>query len=172
MKLSFATGGWPFSLDECMDLAREMHYDGLEISVESLSGFEKAGAPFSPAHMNETVRQLHEEALQIACITAHPGWSGEAVETLIRLAHDLRSPFVAIPVEEAAEEAKEKIAPVLPLAERLGVALLIPSIGCYADTGVLKMLLDHFASDFLGAVWDVPCAAAAGKSPDHAEKRC
>ena len=167
MKLSFATGGWPFSLDECMEMARDMRYDGLEISVESLKEFEMAGAPFSPAHLHETVRRLHEEALQISCLSAHPDWSGEAAEALIRLAHDLRAPYVLIPVEEETEEAKARIAPVLPLAEKLGVALLIPSIGRYADTGALKMLLDHFASDFLGACWDVPCAAAAGKSPEE-----
>ena len=34
MKLSFSTGGWPFSLDECASLAKEMRYDGLEISAE------------------------------------------------------------------------------------------------------------------------------------------
>ena len=49
MKLSFSTGGWPFSLEESMNLAREMNYDGLEISAKSLGIFERSGAPFSPA---------------------------------------------------------------------------------------------------------------------------
>ncbi|MBE5782465.1 MAG: AMP-dependent synthetase [Clostridiales bacterium] len=167
MKLCFATGGWPFSLEECMNLAQEMHYDGLELSVESFSGFEKAGAPLSPAHMSETVRRLNEASLSVAAIAAHPGWSGEAVVSLVKMAHDLRVPFVVLPMEEDVDAAQEKIAPLIAFAEKYGVTLLVPTAGVYADTGVLKNLLDRFASDFLGAAWDVPCAAAAGKSAEE-----
>jgi fatty-acyl-CoA synthase len=65
-----------------------------------------------------------------------------------------------------AMSAEAALAPLLPIAERAGVALLIPSAGPYADTGVLKTLLDDFASDYLGAVWNVPCAAAK-KTPEE-----
>ena len=59
MKLSFSTGGWPFSLDECASLAREMRYDGLEISAVSLDSFERSGAPLSPGRLHDTVRRLN-----------------------------------------------------------------------------------------------------------------
>ena len=42
MKLSFSTGDWPFSLRECMELAREMRYDGLEIAQRSLPALAAA----------------------------------------------------------------------------------------------------------------------------------
>ena len=111
MKLSFSTGGWPFSLDEWMNQAKEMHYDGLEIAASSLPDFAETGAPFSPARLSETVRQLNEEALCISCITAENDWAKESVYDLIHLAHDLRAPFVALPMqleEKEAEEMREK----------------------------------------------------------------
>ncbi|MBQ7656778.1 MAG: AMP-dependent synthetase, partial [Clostridia bacterium] len=166
MKLSFSTGGWPFSLDECASLAKEMRYDGLEISAESLGIFERSGAPFSPGRLHDTVRKLNEDALSIAALKASEAWEAEEAMALIALAHDLRAPFVVLPMIETGEAAEEKIAPVLPVAEKAGVSLLIPSAGPYADTGILKTLLDNFASDFLGAAWRVP-AAAAVKSPEE-----
>ncbi|MBQ7655684.1 MAG: sugar phosphate isomerase/epimerase [Clostridia bacterium] len=166
MKLSFSTGGWPFSLDECASLAREMRYDGLEISARSLPVFERSGAPLSPGRLHDTVRRLNEASLSIAALQATADWTQDEALSLIALAHDLRSPFVVIPMGETGAEAEEKISAVLPVAEKAGVALLVPTAGPYADTGILKSLLDGFASDFLGAVWRVP-AAAAKKSPEE-----
>ena len=74
MKLSFSTGGWPFSLDECASLAKEMRYDGLEISSDSLSRFEHSGAPLSPGRLHDTVRRLNEAALSIAALKASENW--------------------------------------------------------------------------------------------------
>ena len=167
MKLSFSTGGWPFSLDEWMNQAKEMHYDGLEIAASSLPDFAETGAPFSPAKMSETVRQLNEEALSVSCVTADNEWTADEAAYLIRLAHDLRAPFVALPMAEDEDAAERTIEPLLQMAEKAGVALLIPSSGLYQDTGKLKNLLDYFASDFLGALWDVPQAAAAGKTAEE-----
>ena len=166
MKLSFSTGGWPFSLEECASLAKEMRYDGLEITTESLNRFEQSGAPLSPGRLHDTVRRLNEDALSIAALRASDNWEADEVLALIALAHDLRSPFVVIPMQETGGVAEEKISAVLPVAEKAGVTLLVPSAGPYADTGILKALLDDFASDFLGAAWQVP-AAAAVKSPEQ-----
>ena len=166
MKLSFSTGGWPFSLDECMAMARDMRYDGLEISAGSLEIFDRSGAPFSPVRLHETVRAFSEAALSISALAASDGWTAEEALSLIALAHDLRAPFVVLPLDASVPEAEDMLSPLLPIAERAGVALLIPSAGPYADTGVLKTLLDDFASDYLGAVWNVPCAAAK-KTPEE-----
>ena len=166
MKLSFTTGGWPYSLEECMNLAREMQYDGLEISAGSLDIFERSGAPLSSARLHETARALNEASLSISAVQAEENWTAEEAMALIALAHDLRAPFVVLPLTAPAPDAEAALCPLLPVAERAGVALLIPSVGPYADTGVLKTLLDDFASDYLGAVWHVPCAAAK-KTPEE-----
>ncbi|MBR0227563.1 MAG: AMP-binding protein, partial [Clostridia bacterium] len=166
MKLSFSTRGWPFSLDECVNLAREMRYDGLELSAGSLDVFDRTGAPLSPARLHETVRDLNEQSLSIAALTAGETWTEDEAKALIALAHDLRAPHVVLPLKAAPEDAADMLAPLLPIAERAGVPLLIPSVGLYADTGVLKNLLDGFASDYLLAAWDVP-SAATKKSPEE-----
>ena len=166
MKLSFSTAGWPFSLDECVKMARDMRYDGLEIASSSLEIFDKSGAPLSPNRLQSTVRELNEASLSISAVSASPHWAEEEALALIALCRDLRSSFLVLPMEEEGEEAEAKLRPLLPIAQRAGVILLIPSVGPYADTGKLKLLLDDFASDFLGAAWHVPSAAKV-KTPEQ-----
>ena len=166
MKLSFSTGGWPFTLDECMDLARDIRYDGLEISAKSLEIFDRSGAPFSPARLHDTARRLNDALLSIAAITAGENWTEEEAMALIALAHDLRCPCVVLPLSMPPMTAEAALTPLLPVAEGAGVVLLVPSTGSYADTGVLKTLLDDFASDYLCAAWHVP-SAAARKTPEE-----
>ncbi|MBE5787886.1 MAG: AMP-dependent synthetase [Clostridiales bacterium] len=167
MKLSFSTGVWPFSMDEAIEMAREMHYEGLEISAASLHQYIRMGGPLSPARLSDTARTLNEAAISVSALSLEADWNREMIGSLVELARNLRCPFLVVPVEEDVEAAAQRIEEVLPGAEKAGIALLVPSLGTYADTGKLKMLLDHFASDFLGAVWDVPCAAQAGKSPEE-----
>ena len=52
------------------------------------------------------------------------------------------------------EQIVANIQKLLPLAEELGVCLLIKTSGIYADTGRLRALLESFASDYTGALWD------------------
>ena len=145
MKLSFSTAGWPFSLDECVRLARETRYDGLEIAYESLEIFDRSGAPFSPGRLHETARALSEAALSVSAVSASRRWSQDEALSLIALAHDLRSPFVVLPLDVPPQEAEESLRPLLPIAEKAGVTLLIPTTGAFANTGALKNFLDGFA---------------------------
>jgi len=167
MKLSFSTGAWPFSMDEAMQMALEMHYDGLEISAASLHKYLQMGGSLSPARLSDTARNLNEASLSVSALAAEEDWNKEMIRSLVALAHDLRCSFVVLPILDDVDEAARRIEKVLPDAEKAGVTLLVPSCGRYADTGKLKMLLDSFASDSLGAVWDIPCAASAGKSPEE-----
>ena len=109
MKLSFSTHGWPFSLEECVNLAREMRYDGLELSAGSLDLFDRTGAPFSPAQLHETVRDLNEQSLSIAALTAGETWTEDEAKALIALAHDLRAPHVVLPLKAAPEDAADML---------------------------------------------------------------
>ena len=83
MKLSFATGGWPFSMDQSVQMALDMHYEGLEISAASLPRFIRMGGPLSPARLSDTARSLNEAALSISAIAADAEWNKEMVHSLI-----------------------------------------------------------------------------------------
>ena len=75
---------------------------------------------------------------------------------LLRTARDLQVPYVVGWVSADKEDTtRANIDRLLPLAEELGVGLLIKTSGIYADTGRLRRLLDRFASDYLAALWDV-----------------
>ncbi|MDO4988204.1 MAG: AMP-binding protein, partial [Synergistes sp.] len=57
--------------------------------------------------------------------------------------------------EEEDAAVRAVIDKMLPNARDAGVTLLIETIGPYADTKRLSALLNVYASDFLGALWDV-----------------
>ena len=62
---------------------------------------------------------------------------------------------VACALTENEEKVGENLEALLPLAEEKGVTLLLKTSGIYADTARLRSMLESFASDWLGALWDM-----------------
>jgi fatty-acyl-CoA synthase len=68
---------------------------------------------------------------------------------------------------ESFEATAQYVEKLIPSAEKSGVVLLIETAGAFADTGVLRDLLNRFASDSLGALWDVQYPYMdAGETPE------
>ena len=163
MKLSFSTRGWPgLSWEEMLETALDMGFSGVEVyNLPKFDDMLERGGPFHKYQTAATVRQLREKKLRIPCfdtscdLTAQP----DAVQTLLSLmeiAHDTQVDYVvACALQDKEEMVMEALEQLLPRAEELGVTLLLKTSGIYADTGRLRSLLDHFASDCLAALWDV-----------------
>ena len=65
-------------------------------------------------------------------------------------------PYVAVASAQAdVDGAIAALTPWVEEAERTGVVLLIKTAGTFADTGKLRDVLNHFASDHLAACWSV-----------------
>ena len=188
MKLSFTTNGWNnLSFDECLLLAEEFHFQGIELYDPLRPEFSGEDAPLGRGRCARTVHALSQRALSVCCLDARrnvadPRMYDEAYEeviALIALAQNVRAPFVrmrAKPMEGASAQEEDAavtalIARVLPQAEKAGVTLLLETKGCYADTARLTRLLDGFASDFLAALWDVHFPyREAGETPEQTVK--
>ena len=162
MNLSFSTRGWPnLTWDEMVDTALEMDFSGIE--VYNLNKFDEMlakGGPFHQYQIAATVRDLREKKLTIPCFDTSCDLSADpdGVETIIGLVEVAKNAQVKYVVacaltenEDAVFAALEKIVPV---AEKAGVSLLLKTSGIYADTARLRRMLDQFASDNLGALWD------------------
>ena len=163
MNLSFSTRGWPnLTWDEMVDTALEMDFSGIE--VYNLNKFDEMlakGGPFHQYQIAATVRDLREKKLTIPCFdTSYDLSEGSDclpyLKSLLEVACNTQVSFVAACALQDNEEAvKENLAALLPQAEAMGVTLLLKTSGIYADTGRLREILNHFASDNLGALWDV-----------------
>jgi len=175
MNLSFSTRGWQsLGYDAWVSYACEMRFGGIELYnvFEQEELFDKGGA-LHRYQIAMSLRKLSEKGLCIPCIDSAMDLSDGREETFellrrqVELADELNCPFVAARAEKGTEEAAaETIRRFLEEDGHERVTLLIRTGGMFADTGRLRSLLDGFASDRLGVLWDVHYPIRdAGESP-------
>ena len=157
MKLSFSTNRWKgFEFEDFVKMALDYRFDGIEIhSVGELGN-----------DLPSRFRLLSENRLTAPCIDlvgdigdkkALSQNTGELLSCL-KAARTLRIPHVRLRASkrEGADAAvREFLAGALEEAAKDGVVLLVETVGLYADTAHLRELLNDFASDSLGALWDL-----------------
>ena len=162
MKLSFSTRGWTdLSWDDLLSSAAEMHFDGVELyNVQKIPAWMQMGGPLHKYSIVRTSREMKRQGLTVPCfdtsIDLAEAGAVTALEGIFRLAADMGSPYVcAFASLEAQNTIERNIETLLPLAGRDGVTLLVKTSGIYSDTGRLRDLMNHFASDYLAVLWDV-----------------
>ncbi|MBQ6847801.1 MAG: AMP-binding protein [Clostridia bacterium] len=170
MKYSFLTKGWhDNTFLQFMDIAKELKFKGIELhNIHNRLFTDKDGA-FHDYTAAATSRKLFEMKLEIPCIDticnladiSKKAENIKEIEDCIHIASNLKIPYIRIYASER-EYTEEKnaivestIAEVLPIAEENKVCLLMETSGIYADTSRLRALLEGFASDSLGALWDM-----------------
>ena len=163
MNLSFSTRGWSdLSWEDMIDAALDMKFTGIEVyNLFKFPALTDRGGPFHPHTVAATVRQLRDLKLQIPCFDTSLDISQssdclETLKTLMKLARDARVPYVAVcALQDREQQVQENLAQLLVSAEENGVQLLIKTSGIYADTARLRTMLESFASDYTGALWDM-----------------
>ena len=164
MKLSFSARGWAgLSWEELTELAAEMDFNGLELyNLHRTPALLERGGPLHRYAVAATSRELRRRGLEIPCIDSSFDISvaDEAMLTelngMLSLAADLRCPCVCVFAKDGTREAAaETLRGLLPTVEEKGVCLLIKTSGLFADTAALRAMLDGFACDNLGALWDM-----------------
>ena len=180
MKLSFSTRGrletpW----QSLLQTAAENGFGGIEVydayKDRVLTG---PGGPLHKYNCAATVRELRERGLTIPVFdsSCNLGFGNAAtlenVRRLIRLAHAMQTEYVAVRSDQPDPDAlRRELDLLLPEAAAQGVVLLIKTNGVFSDTDRLRALLDAYASDQLGVLWDVhhPCRDR-GERPEQTIK--
>ena len=163
MNLSFSTRGWgDLSWDEMIHAAMDMKFTGIEVyNLFKFPDMTDRGGPFHKHNIAATIRQLRDLKLHIPCLDTSLDLSeseanADILSDMIHMAHDLKVPYVVGWASRADEEMIHgNLERLLPLAEELGVCILIKTSGIYADTARLRTLLESYASDYTGALWDM-----------------
>ena len=163
MNLSFSTRGWgDLSWDQMLQEAVDMRFGGVEVyNLFKFPEMTDRGGPFHAHKVAATIRQLRDLKLKIPCFDTSVDLSSdpEAVNilsALLETAANAQVPYVvACALTENEEQVGENLEKLLPKAEAAGVPLLLKTSGIYADTARLRSMLESFASDWLGALWDM-----------------
>ncbi len=162
MKLSFSTRGWSsFPFEELKNIASEMHFNGFELYdlFKHQEDLEK-GRPLHKYNIAASMRTLRDKGLEIpnldTSLDLGKPESLEKLEWTIELAGSMHVPRVSCEVMTDAEDVvKESLTKLIPLAKKAEVIILIKTRGIYVDTKRLENLLDEFADDSLGVLWDL-----------------
>ncbi len=169
MRFSFSTKGWHgVSWQEFVDTAADLAFEGIEIHNLFSPAMAEKGCPADKQAGAATYRALFDRKLSIPCINTTADIADEAafakvtaeIDDCIEAAVRLKAPYVRLHTtldkDACCEETVRKVlAHALPLAERSHVVLVIETMGAYADTALLRDLLDSYASDNLAALWDM-----------------
>jgi len=168
MKLSFSIRGWSgHSWDEFVDIAGEMRMKGIELHRAHGEPFSEKGGAFHPHNAAATRRQMFERGLTLTCINtvcdiADEDKISEGIEELahcIQLAKNLGVSYIRIHTlkkgEAAVLAAHKFLEAALPLAQESELTLILETIGVFSSTGILRDVLNTYASDYLAALWDL-----------------
>ena len=169
MKFSFSTKGWhDISWHEFVETAASLSYEGIEIHNLFAPAMAEKSCPADRQAGAATYRSLFDQKLSVPCInttndiadeTAYEKVIGE-IDACIEAAVRLKAPYVRLhTVMDAAAYSEDAVRKVLsyalPQAESQKIVLLIETMGAYADTALLRDLMDSYASDHLAALWDM-----------------
>ncbi len=166
MKLAFSTKGWHgVSWEEFVFDAHDLGFDGIEIHNLRAPEFSRKGCPADLKTAHATYRDLFDKKLSVPCIDttfdmtdgADTEGKVDEIRFCLAVAKGLHVPYVRIHAikSEGEGNVRDIIDAALPFAEEAGIALIIETMGVYADTAKLRSLLDEYASDYLGVLWDV-----------------
>ena len=163
MNLSFSTRGWSdLSWEQLVDTAVDMKFSGIEVyNLFKFPHLTERSGPFHKHKIAATVRHLRDLKLSIPCLDSSldlsdPVTDISQVTMLLQIAHDLQVPYVVVWASAPEEEIlRNNLDALLPSAEVQGVCLLMKTSGIFADTARLRTLLESYASDWLGALWDM-----------------
>ena len=180
MKLSFSTRGrlnTPWA--ELCQMAKENGFGGIEVydayKDKLLTG---AGGPLHKYNAASTLREMRDNRLTIPVFDSSCNIGFGDAKTmqdilfLMELAASVQTKYVAIRSDCTDMEAvKKELDALLPSARKYSVVLLIKTNGAFSDTKKVRELLDAYASDELGVLWDVHHPYRdCGETPDETIK--
>lgn len=168
MNLAFSTKFHKASgLGDFLKIAEELRYDGIEIHDIKADAFSGKASPFSPDMASVTKRTLINAKKAIACIDVDCNVADKEnaqevmkkIEAAVAVARNINVSYIKVYAESDDEDAVSYVtdfmADVISLCEKNNVVVLVETVGIYADTDKLCDLLNFFASDYIGADWNM-----------------
>ena len=183
MKLSFSTKGWHNrTFDDFCDAAVDFKFEGIELHNINNRLFTDRDGAFYDYAAAATLRGLYEKKLNLPCIDALGSISDACtkedtvaeIEKCMEIAANLNIKLLRIKAEKsddtkkAFENCADIISAVLEIAEQKDITLIIETSGLFADTKILRDMLDRFACDNLAALWNLSAAYfEGGETPEE-----
>ena len=169
MKLSFSIQNWDgIEWQEFCDVAKDTKMKGVEMYDLESPIFRGKSTPTNPEYASATRRHLQNAELSIPCIDTVADFTdadflSEFTEAM-EVAVNLGIPSISVHTTSADHDTNVEALTILKeMSEDFPVAILVETTGTYADTGLLRELLNEFADDQeLAACWNMYATCAEG----------
>ncbi len=164
MKLSFSTRYMPaMPLSDYLELAKQQKYNAVEIYDIYNECFGGEKASFSSAGVFSTKRKLLNSGIAISQLDfpfdiddkENYSQNLKKAEEIIVTAANINVGFVKAYAQSDTKTAEEFLKAIHPVAQRENVVVLIETDGAYSQSSCVRDLLESFASDSLGAQWNM-----------------
>lgn len=170
MKISFSTLGCPnWTWNEIIAAAVDLGYDGIELRGVGADLFIPEAKIFSPENLPKTRASLEKNALEIPVISTEcllmkdDPVQREKLHSYIDLASALGAKYIRVLgdtnpwPDDAVDEAivYNNLTSALPYAALKNVTMLIESNGIFADSRVLRAMIEKIGSPHVAALWDL-----------------
>ncbi|MCQ2387684.1 MAG: AMP-binding protein, partial [Clostridia bacterium] len=168
MKLSFSTNGWELSFESLLNRLSENKIVGLEVHDINSKCFNSEKT-FASDNLQYTKKRLYEMGEKISCIDSVSNLLLEdekkvisEIDSLIFVAEALNVKYIRLhcynesnSLDFDEEKLKNLLSELVVKAEKSDITLLIETMGVFAQTKKLADFLGYFATDNLGALWDI-----------------
>ena len=169
MKLSFSMQNWnPFSWEEFCSAAVSTRMNGIELYDIQGPVFQGKASPANPERAAGVRRKLIGQGLALPCISTvcdftDPGFKREFSECL-EVAVNLGISCLGVHTLSADTEKNVSVLrEILDAVSGKPVTVVVETTGPYADTALLRDLLNQFSDDSLAACWDMYATVVEGK---------
>ena len=172
MKISFSTLGCPeWSWEDIVATAKDFGYEGIEVRGIEKELYMPKAKPFQPNEIEKTKKHLADLGLTIPCLTSacylhipekRELYINEAKE-YIELCVTLNTPYIRVlgdtdpqPGDNIEVNAViEALQEIGSYAEQKGIEVLLESNGIFADSNLLKEVMQAVGRKSVGVLWDV-----------------
>ncbi len=161
MKLSFSIRHWDgYSWEQLCSAAAEARLSGIELYGVGTGVLAGKDSPTNPAHTMAEKRRLSRMGLSIPSVALSQDFMSEDARRefseCAAAAKNLAVPYISVHTAAADDDAlRARLGEMIAEADEAGAILLIETAGTFADTAALREVLNAFASDALGALWDM-----------------
>lgn len=170
LKISFSTLGCPnWMWNEIQAAAKDLGYQGIELRGIGADLFVPQMKIFHPENLPKTRDNLARNHLEIACISTECLLHSTAPEMLAKaksyldLASALGVRYIRVlgdtnpwPDDTVDEEIVYKnLLELVPYAKEKNVVMLVETNGIYADSKILRALIERISSPSVQVLWDI-----------------
>lgn len=172
MKIAFSTVGCPeWSWVEIYSMAKDLGFNGIEIRGLGTQISAAKTKPFSPGELSNTMANLNQLGLEIACFSSSCCLRGDTENSkvlaegfeYIELASKAKTKYVRILGDKEPNcigevddnSVIENLKILSSFAEYKKVTLLVETNGVYADSARLKKVIEAVNSPYVQVLWDI-----------------